>query len=63
MKRQIHINAAAAIFAAARKLDTSPEHVRLLSLRSSGRSDGNIIVCLAANMDGAEVSLAGMTAR
>jgi len=52
-RRQIRINAAVAMFDAARKLDTSLEHVPPQSLRSSGRFVGSTTVRLAANMRGA----------
>ena len=58
-RRQILTNAAVAISDAAKRLDTSQEFAPALSPRSSGRSDGSTTVRPAANMDGAEVSLAG----
>ena len=59
MKLQILTSVVAAIFNAAKKLDTSPDHVRALSQQSFGRFGGNITVRPAVNMDGVEVSLAG----
>jgi hypothetical protein len=53
MKRQILTNAAAATFDVVKKLGTSPEHVRPLSQRSSGRFRGSTTVRPAASTDGA----------
>ena len=58
MKRRIQTSAVAGMSDAAMKLDTSQEHVSVLSLRSSGRSGGSATVRLAVNMNGVEVRLA-----
>ena len=57
MKRQIQPNAAAPISDAARKVDTSPEHVRVPSQQSSGPSGGSTTVRPAVNMDGAAATV------
>ena len=58
MKLQILINAVAAMFDAAMKLDTSRGHVWALSQRNSGRFAGSTTVRRAVNMDGAALRLA-----
>jgi hypothetical protein len=55
MKRQIRTNAAAAIFDAARKLDTGLVLVAALSKRSSGHFAGSITVSRVASTDGVEL--------
>ena len=50
----------AATFDAAMKLDTNRASVSVLSLRGSGRFDGNTTVRTAVNMDGVEVRLAAI---
>ena len=56
-RRQTLISAAAAMFAAVKRLDINREHVSRLSQRSSGHSDGSTTARRAVNMDGAEVRL------
>ena len=56
LKRLILTSVAVVTFDAAKKLDTSWEHVRALSQPSSGPSDGSTTVRLAVNMDVAAVT-------
>ena len=55
MKLQTLTSVVAAIFDAAKRLDTGPVHAPALSRRGFGRSGGSFTVRPAANMDGAEV--------
>ena len=56
-------NAAAAIYAAARKLDTGQELAPVRSQLSSGRSDGSTTVNRAVITDDVVLSLAGRAKR
>src|SRR5215510_6141497 len=56
MKRQIQISAVAAMFDAAKKLDTKSEHVQALSQQGFGRFGVSTIVRPAVNTKSAEIS-------